>query len=484
MDPITNPNFVPTFNPNQFQTVSASPGDLGGLFQSIVGMGNQSQAWIEALARGEMPSELTSGVEAMGISIPRPPNMQLFMEYTNLQTAQSQEESALGDRIKNNTESLVEAFYRTHHLEFNNGQPRVADPPPTATASAVDTVGPANELASSTAANTQAAQAYSQAQAAQSTARTNLASATASAEAAHARAETLAAAAASDPNGIVPNSNPPVTNSEAATRAAADAAAADARVQETQQAAVAAEAAAVQAQQAAAAAQAQQAAAQATLTAAQQQAQIEANTAEIQNLQNQIGAQETFEQRSQRQEWEASQEAAARASFEPEKAALQARQQQMLAQVQQNGRQDPELMEQLQREEADLNIRIEKAVILATLPPGASTAPPNSELGQLYAQVQSDFAEYDNLRTSNRAELESSEAGREIRRFLAESRAFTASLPTREQAFDPNAMRNFARRMGLEDSVFQAPVVDLGAPTVEGNPDFLGDAGIQLPPGV
>ncbi len=538
MDPITNPNFVPTFNASPFPGVAATPGDMGGLVQSVIGMGNQSQALINALATGQIPENLFAGVEGMGIQIPKPPRMDLFMAYTNLQAAQQQEETALGDRIKGNANDLVDAFYKSHHLEFDgNGNPRVADPPATVTANQVDLAGPAQEADAAAAALNQASSqsdaadaaaaraaadlaaanqrvtaatnASRSAQTTQTGARTSLADATTAAADARTSADALAAAAATDPDGIVPNSNPPITNAQAAAQAAADVVAADQAVADAQAdlaaadaatAAAAAELAAAQAAAAQAAAASTSAAsaaasaaanavsaenrvsaANAAVTAAQQQAQIEANTAEIQNLNNQISAQETFEQRQQRLEWQGRQEEATRASFEPQRQALQARQQQMLAQVQATGRQDPQLMEQLQQEEADLNTRIEKAVILSKLPPGAAQAPADSPLGQLYASVQNDFSQFDQLRASNRAELENSEAGREIRRFLAESRAFTASLPTREQAFDPNAMRAFAQRMGLSIDAPQLGV-NLGAPTVPTDVDYLADLGIQPPP--
>lgn len=437
MDPIFNSNFVPQFDVNQFADVTASPGDLGSLAQSIIGMGNQSQALINALATGQIPDNLFEGIEGMGIKPPKPPSMQSFMAYSNMQAAQQQEESALGDRIKGNAESLVDSFYQSHHLEFDgNGNPHVAATPNTVTASQVDTSGAAQRVVS---------------------AQADLTSATTSAQSARSRANTLAATAATDPDGVVPNSNPPQTNAQAATAAAAAADAADAAVQE---------------------AQAALDAAQAASTSAQQQAQLEQNSADIQNLTNQLNAGENFDQRQQRQAWEAQQEEATRASFEPQRQALQQRQQEMLAQVQATGRQDPDLMEQLQNEESDLNTQIEKAVLVSKLPPGAAQAPPNSDLGRLYAQITGDFDHFDQVRDQNRAELENSEAGQEIRRFLAESRAFTASLPTREQAFDPNQMRLFAQRMGL---TVEAPQIDLGAPTPQTNVNFLGDLGIEPP---
>lgn len=466
MDPITNPNFVPQFNVSQFPSVNATPGDMGGLFQSVLQMGNQSQALLEGLAKGEFPTSLTAGLEGMGIQIPKPPKMELFMEYTNMQSAQQQSETALGNRVKDNAASLVDAFYKSHHLEFNGGTPTVAATPNTVTPNTVDTSAAAQRLSSANSAN-QAAQARIV------SANAGVTSSTAAATAAHKTADDLAAKAATDPNGIVPNSNPPVTNQQAATKAAADAAKADTALADARAEAQAAETAAAQAA-------AEQAAAQAASTSAEQQQQIENNTAQIENLQNQLDAGENTQQRTQRLDWEADQEARVRASFEPQQKALQAAQQEMLRNVQQSGRQDPEVMERLQQQEADLNTQIEKAVILAKLPPGAAQAAPDSDLGKIYAQVMGGFNEFDQLRSSNRAALENSEAGQEIRRFLAESRAFTASLPTREQAFDPNAMRQFASRMGLQTA---SPEFQINAPPLPQDVNFTGDLGIELPPG-
>ncbi|MEW6282215.1 MAG: hypothetical protein AB1758_26655 [Candidatus Eremiobacterota bacterium] len=154
---------------------------------------------------------------------------------------------------------------------------------------------------------------------------------------------------------------------------------------------------------------------------------------------------ETFDQRLQRLEWEKVQERTARESFAAEKAALQAR----VNEIMQSGRYDMAALEQIQKAETELNIRTEVAALMSKLPPGSDTADPTTAQRRLYEFAQSGLNDFFDLRRRNEAILNNSEAGRAVREFIEETRRYLASLPPRPAGFDPNALRNFGRNQGL-----------------------------------